>query len=292
VRVLEGTLGLASRPVAASMVPVARVFTLRADDVLTPQLVRRIAGTAHSRVPVCAPDNPTHVVGLLLVKLLLCLRGNGVGLTVGALPLLQPVELPPDATLLEALHAFERARAHMALVVAGAPPPSLAQGAPRDHPPRGTSGGGSSGGGGGYARAEDDGPSSSRQPDDDHPRELLGIICLEDCLAHVLNQQPPAAEAHRPPPHARHAPGRTAAETAHATTGSEAGRADAELIRDGGEGGPSRAAHARHSSGGSSESLPRESHLVSDAHEMRALMRALRGGTAAAGAPAAGSAYA
>lgn len=71
IRVIEGTLSLATRPISTRMVPAHKVFGLSTDAVLDAKLLRVIAESAHSRIPVYEGSNPRALVGLLLVKLLL-----------------------------------------------------------------------------------------------------------------------------------------------------------------------------------------------------------------------------
>ena len=181
-RMLEGALTLAQQCVSdEGMVPIARVFMLSTDDVLTVQLIQRVAGTGHSRIPVCVGRDRNSIVGLLLVKLLLRLDGFGVGCRVGSLPLIRPLYMPPHATMLAALHAFEGKRGHMALIcsattannaadTAGSAAESTVSASCTNHA---------------Y-----DGASSIRRDSDSGTGavQLVGIVTLEDCLLRLLNR--------------------------------------------------------------------------------------------------------
>lgn len=175
VRVIEGTLGLAVRTVSTRMVPIQKLFALSSNDILTKELLQKITSTAHSRIPVYEGTDRNSIVGLLLVKLLLSIDDFGVGVQIGSLPLIRPIVIDPDTSMLDALKAFEKGKSHMAIVTKerdtaehallnGLPIPSASQ-----------------------ITNTANSTLSTGEVNVSLTVNVLGIVTLEDCLLEVLN---------------------------------------------------------------------------------------------------------
>jgi CBS domain containing-hemolysin-like protein len=286
VRVIEGTLGMATRPVSSRMVPFERLFTLSADEPLGRALLSRIAATAHSRIPVYAGEDRTRVVGLLLVKLLLRLENHGEGMRVGDLPLIRPLVLGPATTMLGALKEFEGAKAHMAVITGDAHAARAAFAAQQPLPGEGAGvavlgiltledcllevlnagrGGGHHGGGGGGGGGHNQGAHGVHGQHHEYGEEGAGEGATATPTPSLSGLAHGIAAAKRAAARAR---GAVAAATGRgAGEGHGVGDGDREGV------GAHPSAPAEPVVG----SLPRTLNLISDAHEMRALIRHMEG---------------
>ena len=66
--IISGALDMSHKTVAAVMTPTERVRGVALDTKLTWSALRTILACGHSRLPVHVPDDPTAIVGLLIVK--------------------------------------------------------------------------------------------------------------------------------------------------------------------------------------------------------------------------------
>ncbi|KAH9246683.1 hypothetical protein BASA81_015732 [Batrachochytrium salamandrivorans] len=85
------------------------------DAVLDHALLREIAQTGHSRIPVHTAHNRHDICGLLLTKHLTCV-GPEDGKLVKEMPLREPTFCHPDDTLASVLQRLRIHRHHLAIV--------------------------------------------------------------------------------------------------------------------------------------------------------------------------------
>jgi len=81
------------------------VFALSTEDTLDERTMQAILGSTHSRIPVVYGRDKHKIAGLLLVKLLIPLSPAECK-PMREMPLLKPIVLHPDTSLLEALNVF------------------------------------------------------------------------------------------------------------------------------------------------------------------------------------------
>lgn len=115
-RIIEATLQVSERQVREIMIPRGQMVAVRADDSLH-ELLPVLTGSAHSRFPVLAADNPDEVVGILFAKDLLKLLQDGRE-RIHIKDFLRPAFFVPESTHLDKLiREFRSKKSHMAIVV-------------------------------------------------------------------------------------------------------------------------------------------------------------------------------
>lgn len=170
---VRGAMSLSSTSVADVMLPLARVFTLQADQPLDQGVVRAIYDAGFSRIPVTDQGGLTGQY--LLVKDVLpdIANLNKHNKNIAQLPMRDPVWIGPDHSLFDLLNEFQTGRTHMAFVKApetSVNPPALVQ-TTRHR----------SLFGGLFGATQQ--PTTSRAR-----RTVLGILTLEDVLEQILTE--------------------------------------------------------------------------------------------------------
>ncbi|RCI02468.1 cell agglutination protein Mam3, partial [Rhizopus stolonifer] len=115
VTIIGAVLDLKQKPVSFIMTPIKDVFTLSTDDILDETLVDKILTAGYSRIPIHAPDDKAHFVGMLLTKRLITYDPEDA-LPMKQLPLSALPETGPDTSCLDILNFFQEGKSHMALV--------------------------------------------------------------------------------------------------------------------------------------------------------------------------------
>lgn len=113
VKIMSGCLMLGQLTVQDVAQP--DVFALSTEDRLDARTMQAILGSTHSRIPVVYGRDKQKIAGLLLVKLLIPLSPADCK-PIREVPLLKPIVLHPDTTLLNALNIFQTGRGHLAVV--------------------------------------------------------------------------------------------------------------------------------------------------------------------------------
>ncbi|OAE26207.1 hypothetical protein AXG93_3457s1340 [Marchantia polymorpha subsp. ruderalis] len=113
--IISGALQLGEKTAGHAMTPLGRTFSVDLHSRLDRAALARILASGHSRVPVFA-GAPSNLVGLVLVKSLLCVDRPRDDVPVAALAI-RPIPRVAEATpLYDLLHEFLQGRSHMAAV--------------------------------------------------------------------------------------------------------------------------------------------------------------------------------
>ncbi|KAF9508018.1 hypothetical protein BS47DRAFT_1303273 [Hydnum rufescens UP504] len=123
ITILNSVLSLNEKKLGGIMTPMKDVVTLSADVILdhdqVDQLRAHLASprllSGYSRFPVHMPNNPTHFIGILLIKRLIAYDAD-MKLPVNAIPLSILPEAKPSINCFQALDYFQTGRAHLLLV--------------------------------------------------------------------------------------------------------------------------------------------------------------------------------
>ncbi|CAJ0863448.1 16545_t:CDS:10 [Entrophospora sp. SA101] len=115
VQIIGSVLDLREKSVSAIMTPLENSYTLSADCLLDEKTVDEILSAGYSRIPVYEPPNPTHFIGMLLVKKLITYDPEDAW-SVRDFPLSSLPETSPDTSCLDILNYFQEGRSHMVLV--------------------------------------------------------------------------------------------------------------------------------------------------------------------------------
>eukprot|EP00762_Andalucia_godoyi_P008807 ANDGO_06872.mRNA.1 DUF21 domain-containing protein At2g14520 len=123
VSIIRGALELREKTALQVMTPLDSVFMASADRVFDASFLDELYEKAHSRIPVYEKGDRKNVIGLLIVKTLIKSAGlafsdDGLAkrITVGQLPLREPLHVPSHMPLDQLLNKFQQGRSHMALV--------------------------------------------------------------------------------------------------------------------------------------------------------------------------------
>lgn len=115
VDIVSGVLSTAQLKAAAVMTNIGRVFSLSTDAAMDETTMGAVMGSGFSRIPVYAGADRGDLRGFLIVKRLIALDPEDAR-PVSSLPIVAPVVIPPDASLLETLNRFQVGHSHMAFV--------------------------------------------------------------------------------------------------------------------------------------------------------------------------------
>ncbi|KAI8914516.1 hypothetical protein EDD86DRAFT_186428 [Gorgonomyces haynaldii] len=116
VSVLKAVLDLREKTVANIMTNQQDVFSLPISTLLDRKTLHQILTAGHSRIPICADEDQTHYVGVVLVKQLI-LNDPDDKIPISSLRLRRLPRVHVDTALFEMLHIFETGGSHMAAVV-------------------------------------------------------------------------------------------------------------------------------------------------------------------------------
>ncbi|PKA54238.1 DUF21 domain-containing protein [Apostasia shenzhenica] len=113
--IIAGALELIEKKASDSMTHLSQIFSIDINAKLDSELMRMIMDKGHSRVPVYY-DQPTNIIGLILVKNLLAINPVDEvpvkSVTIRKIPRVQE-----DMPLYDILNEFQKGHSHMAVVV-------------------------------------------------------------------------------------------------------------------------------------------------------------------------------
>ena len=119
LRIMTGALELHRLKVKDVMLPLDEVFMLATETKLDPETLGAIVMKGHSRIPVFE-GHPHNIRGMLLVKRLIVLNPEDKR-EVGTLPLLEPLVVDTECTLLDLLYEFSMGKSHLAIITSDPP---------------------------------------------------------------------------------------------------------------------------------------------------------------------------
>lgn len=154
ISIMQGALDLKDTAAQEKMIPIARVYMLSADDVLSENKLADIVACGHSRIPVYDGER-TNIRGLLLVKKLIVLNPTDRR-TIRSLFVRPPLFIKPSTSLLDLLNRFQEGGSHLAVVTSN--PRSVVESLRADVP----------------------------FPDE---LEVLGIVTIEDVMETLIKEQ-------------------------------------------------------------------------------------------------------
>jgi metal transporter CNNM len=114
-RIMKGALDLTSKTAAQAMTPLDLVFMLPSDAELGEDTLTAILASGHSRIPIHAPGQRRHILGILLVKELLLVDPRAK-VKVSDLKIRSLPHLPAGTPMWDLLKLFEIGRSHMAVL--------------------------------------------------------------------------------------------------------------------------------------------------------------------------------
>ncbi len=114
LRIMTGALELHRLKVKDVMLPLDEVYMLSTSAKLDAETLSTIVLKGHSRIPVYE-SHPHNIRGMLLVKRLIVLNPEDKR-EVGTLPLLEPLVVGMDMTLLDLLYEFSLGKSHLAII--------------------------------------------------------------------------------------------------------------------------------------------------------------------------------
>ena len=114
LRIMTGALELHRLKVKDVMLPLDEAYMLSSYTKLDPETLTSLLQAGHSRVPVYQ-DHPHNIRGMLLVKRLIVLNPEDKR-EVGSLPLLEPLVVGSECSLLDLLYMFSAGKSHLAII--------------------------------------------------------------------------------------------------------------------------------------------------------------------------------
>jgi metal transporter CNNM len=114
LKIMTGALELHRLKVKDVMLPLDEVYMLSTEAKLDTETLSTIVLKGHSRIPVFE-GHPHNIRGMLLVKRLIVLNPEDKRV-VGSLPLLEPLVVGMDMTLLDLLYEFSLGKSHLAII--------------------------------------------------------------------------------------------------------------------------------------------------------------------------------
>jgi metal transporter CNNM len=114
LRIMTGALELHRLKVKDIMLPLDEVYMLSTDTKLDSETLSSILQAGHSRVPVYQ-NHPHNIRGMLLIKRLIVLNPEEKR-EVGSLPLLEPLVVGTECSLLDLLYMFSAGKSHLAII--------------------------------------------------------------------------------------------------------------------------------------------------------------------------------
>ena len=115
VNIIHGAIDLHKEIVESHMIPLNKVFMLKADSVLDKKLLGEIIEKGYSRVPIYEGDSIENIIGILHIKKLVAIK-EGIRLDNPKIKLRSPVYVHPNVSVLDLLGIFQEGKGHMALV--------------------------------------------------------------------------------------------------------------------------------------------------------------------------------
>ena len=114
LRIMTGALELHRLKVKDVMLPLDEAFMLSTTTKLDAEALGSLLQAGHSRVPVYH-NHPHNIRGMLLVKRLIVLNPEEKR-EVGSLPLLEPLVVGTECSLLDLLYMFSAGKSHLAII--------------------------------------------------------------------------------------------------------------------------------------------------------------------------------
>jgi len=117
IKVINSTIDLKETPVTKEMERIEKVFMISTVAVIDQDMIRRISKSGYSKIPVYKNHDKNNIIGILKVKSLLGYE-RFLGKTVEEcqLPLMAPVIVAKDTSMLEMLMLFQEKKTSIAVV--------------------------------------------------------------------------------------------------------------------------------------------------------------------------------
>jgi len=117
IKVINSTIDLRETPVTKEMERIEKVFMISNNAVIDQDMIKRISKSGFSKIPVYKNHDRNNVVGILKVKSLLGYeKFLGKTLEECQLPLIIPVIVAKDTSMLEMLMLFQEKKTSIAVV--------------------------------------------------------------------------------------------------------------------------------------------------------------------------------
>ena len=116
MNIISSTLEMNEKPVSSIMTPLANVFSLSSDVVLSPVMKEKIWNCGYSRIPIHSAGDSLHWLGFLQVKSL-GLTELGSEVNLDQLKISHLPAVAKDTTCLDMLHLFQQGNFQMVLLV-------------------------------------------------------------------------------------------------------------------------------------------------------------------------------
>lgn len=120
IRQMKDAMVSAETPVLKMMTPISKVELLFLDTQINVETIKLIVDLGFSRIPVAFSKEKPIIIGILLVKKLLCVTKDGETIKhkiqMNEIALVPPLYLTKEAPLLKVARAFEEGQSHMGIV--------------------------------------------------------------------------------------------------------------------------------------------------------------------------------
>lgn len=116
-KIIHGALDIHKHMVSSCTLPMADVFALSYNTILTDKVLNDVRSSGFSRIPVYYGNDPSSASAILLSKRLIGFNTHEfLSIESGNLDLRKPLFVYPDENLLELLNKFQAGHVHMAFV--------------------------------------------------------------------------------------------------------------------------------------------------------------------------------
>jgi len=117
IKVINSTIDLRDTPVTKEMERIEKVFMLSSNAIIDQDMIRRISKSGFSKIPVYKNSDKNNVVGILKVKSLLGYEKIlGKSVEECNFPLITPMVVAKDTSMLEMLMLFQEKKTSIAVV--------------------------------------------------------------------------------------------------------------------------------------------------------------------------------
>lgn len=116
MNIISSTLEMNEKPISSIMTPLANVFSLSSDAVLSPAMKEKIWNCGYSRIPIHPAGDSVDWMGFLEVKSL-GLTEPGSEITLGQLRISPLPAVAKETSCLDMLHLFQQGNTHIALLI-------------------------------------------------------------------------------------------------------------------------------------------------------------------------------
>lgn len=115
IKIIHGAIDLKNEVVKNHMISAERIYSLSNETVLDKQNLKSILKQGFSRIPIYNGQHKNDVVGILLIKSLLCFE-EGQSIKESNLQLKKPFVVRPNMTMLELFGKFKTEKTQLAFV--------------------------------------------------------------------------------------------------------------------------------------------------------------------------------